>query len=59
MKHEEKIELMKRMHSKLLQNIDMSQSIGLDEEKRAKLEAAHEKIKGYHFVLQKENSDKS
>ena len=59
MKHEEKVELMKRMHNKLLQNIGASQKTGIDEAKRAKLEDAHEKIKGYHFVLQKKNAAKS
>jgi hypothetical protein len=59
MKHEDKVELMKRMHNRLLQNIDNAQSSGLDEHKRAKLEDAHEKIKGYHFVLQKKNAPKS
>jgi hypothetical protein len=59
MKHEEKVELMKRMHNKLLQNIGASQATGLNESKREKLEDAHEKIKGYHFVLQKKNASKS
>ncbi|MEM3841534.1 MAG: hypothetical protein QXN59_02495 [Candidatus Micrarchaeaceae archaeon] len=57
MRHEDKVESMKKMHKKLLQNIEHGEQIKISAKKREKLESAHEKIKDYYFVLQKKRAN--